>query len=288
MKTHIERAYAKLNLTLEVCGKREDGYHDIRSIMQTISLRDEVELSVGTRAPWRIECSDASLPTCEANLAWKAAEAFFGAARQSPDGLLVRIVKRIPQQAGLGGGSADAGAVLRALNRIFGSPFSAAELAALGASVGSDVPFCTLGGAAMAEGRGERLRRLACMPKCALVIVKPPFAASTPALYRLLDARAEAVRANHGALEQALAAGDLRGVAQNLRNAFDPLVSSLHPSIGAIKAALFACGALGCQLTGSGSAVYAVMPDEASAAAARARLAGSGNEVFLAEPTAFG
>lgn len=159
MTTLYEGAFAKLNLTLDVLGKREDGYHNIKSIMQTISIRDDVEIDVGTGEPWTLECSQEGIPTDERNLAWKAAKVYCDRLKKDPNGLTIRITKRIPSGAGMGGGSADAAAVLRALNRHYGSPLSILALAELGAQVGSDVPFCVLCGTAMCEGRGELLQQ---------------------------------------------------------------------------------------------------------------------------------
>ena len=175
MTTLYEGAFAKLNLTLDVLGKREDGYHDLKSVMQTISIRDDVEIDIGTGKPWSLECSAEGIPTDRKNLAWKAAEVFCQEMKKDPDGISIRIHKRIPSGAGLGGGSADAAAVLRALNRHYGSPLSVLALAELGARVGSDVPFCVLCGTAMVEGRGERLRKLPDLPDCVFVVCKPDF-----------------------------------------------------------------------------------------------------------------
>ena len=144
MTTLYEGAFAKLNLTLDVLGKREDGYHDLQSVMQTISIRDDIEIDVGTGKPWVLRCSKEGIPTDERNLAWKAAKLFFDTTGKDPDGLEIRITKRIPSEAGMGGGSADAAAVLRALNKHYGNPFSIFALAELGAAIGSDVPFCVV------------------------------------------------------------------------------------------------------------------------------------------------
>ena len=175
MTTLYEGAFAKLNLTLDVLGKRADGYHDLKSVMQTVSIRDDVELDIGTGKPWTLECSMEGIPADETNLAWKAAKAYCEELGKDPGGIAIRITKRIPSGAGLGGGSADAAAVLRALNRYYDEPLSILALAELGARVGSDVPFCTLGGTAMVEGRGERLRKLPDMPDCVFVVCKPEF-----------------------------------------------------------------------------------------------------------------
>ena len=187
MTTLYEGAFAKLNLTLDVLGKREDGYHDLQSVMQAISIRDDVEIDIGTGKPWKLLCSVEGIPTDERNLAWKAAKVYCEAMGKDPDGIEIRITKRIPSEAGMGGGSADAAAVLRALNRYYGEPLSIFALAELGAQVGSDVPFCTLCGTAMVEGRGERLRKLPDMPDCVFVVCKPEFSVSTPELYHKLD-----------------------------------------------------------------------------------------------------
>ena len=173
MTTLYEGAFAKVNLTLDVLGKREDGYHDLQSVMQTISVRDDVEIDVGTGKPWVLTCTNPEIPTDERNLAWKAAKVFCETLKKDPGGLAIRILKRIPSGAGLGGGSADAAAVLRALNRYYDAPLSIMALAELGALVGSDVPFCVLGGTAMVEGRGERLRKLPDMPDCTFLRIHP-------------------------------------------------------------------------------------------------------------------
>lgn len=261
MTTLYEGAFAKLNLTLDVLGKRPDGYHDLRSVMQTISLRDDIEVDVGTGKPWKLSCDKPEIPTDETNLAWKAAKIFCDAAGKDPDGLEIRITKRIPSQAGLGGGSADAAAVLRALNRHYGNPFSILALAELGSLVGSDVPFCTLCGTAMVEGRGERLRKLPDMPECVFVVVKPDFSASTPELYQKLDRSAIARRPDNRAMESALLAGDLGKVAENLWNVFDPVVTQEHLELNYIKSICNSYGSLGQQMTGSGSAVFAILPN---------------------------
>ena len=160
MTTLYEGAFAKVNLTLDVLGKREDGYHDLQSVMQTLSIRDDVEIDVGTGKPWSLSCSREDLPQDERNLAWKSAKVFCEQLKIDPQGLAIRITKRIPSEAGLGGGSADAAAVLRALNRAYDAPLSIPALCELGAQVGSDVPFCVMGGTAIVEGRGELLTKL--------------------------------------------------------------------------------------------------------------------------------
>lgn len=284
MTTLYEGAFAKLNLTLDVLGKREDGYHELKSVMQAISIRDDVEIDIGTGKPWSLECSMEGIPTDRSNLAWKAAEVYCDAMKKNPDGVSIRITKRIPSGAGLGGGSADAAAVLRALNRHYGDPLSILALAELGARVGSDVPFCVLCGTAMVEGRGERLRKLPDMPECVFVVCKPEFSISTAELYKKLDSVAIARRPDQQAMETALLAGDLTRVADLLCNVFDPVVTAEHLELNYIKSICNSYGALGMQMTGSGSAVYAIMPSFEYAAVVCSMLKDNYSQIFIAKP----
>ncbi len=284
MTTLYEGAFAKLNLTLDVLGKRDDGYHDLKSVMQTISIRDDIEIDVGTGKPWLLTCTNEEIPADSRNLAWKAAKVFFDRIGKDPDGLEIRITKRIPTQAGLGGGSADAAAVLRALNRHYDNPLSILALAELGASVGSDVPFCTICGTAMVEGRGERLRKLPDMPDCVFVVCKPDFSSSTPELYQKIDNFAIAKRPDNQAMESALLAEDLGKISENLCNVFDPLVTEEHLELNYIKSIFNSYGAVGYQMTGSGSAVYAIVPDFEFAAVICNMLKDNYPNVFIAKP----
>ena len=282
MTTLYEGAFAKINLTLDVLGKREDGYHDLQSIMQTISIRDDIEIDVDTGKPWALRCSAPGIPEDARNLAWKAAKVYCDAMKIDPNGIEIRITKRIPSQAGLGGGSADAAAVLRALNRHYGNPLSILALAELGAQVGSDVPFCTLCGTAMVEGRGERLRKLPDMPDCCFVVIKPDFSASTPELYRKLDETAIAHRPDNRAMESALLAGDLGRVAENVYNVFDPVVTADHLEMNYIKSICNSYGSLAQQMTGSGSAIFAILPNIENAAVVCQMLKENYPNVFIA------
>ena len=284
MITLYEGAFAKVNLTLDVLGKRPDGYHDLKSVMQTISIRDDIEIDLDTGKPWSLSCTVEGVPCDERNLAWKAAEVFFDALKLDPNGLEIRITKRIPMQAGLGGGSADAGAVLRALNKHYNNPLSILALAELGAKVGSDVPFCTLCGTAMVEGRGERIRKLPDMPDCCFVVCKPQFSSSTPELYKKLDATEIAKRPDNQAMESALIAGDLGKVAEHIYNVFDPIVTQDHLELNYIKSIFNSYGSVAQQMTGSGSAVYAIVPDFEFAAVICSMLTDNYSEVFIAKP----
>ena len=284
MTTLYEGAFAKLNLTLDVLGKRDDGYHDLKSVMQTLSIRDDVEIDIGTGKPWAMQCSMEGIPCDERNLAWKAAKVFFDAVKKDPDGLEIRITKRIPVEAGLGGGSADAAAVLRALNRHYGNPLSILALAELGAQVGSDVPFCVVCGTAMVEGRGERLRKLPDMPDCIFVVCKPDFSVSTPALYKKIDEVSIPKHPDNQAMESALLAGDLEKVCKNVFNVFDPVVTEEHLELNYLKSIFHQYGAITYQMTGSGSAVFAIVSEFEVAAVICNMLKENYPQVFIAKP----
>ena len=284
MTTLYEGAFAKLNLTLDVLDKREDGYHNLKSVMQTVSIRDDVEIDIDTGKPWALECSVEQIPTDERNLAWKAAKIYFDRIGKDPNGLTIRITKRIPMEAGMGGGSADAAAVLRALNRHYGEPLSIAALAELGARVGSDVPFCVIGGTAMVEGRGELLRKLPDMPDCFFVVCKPDFSVSTPELYRKLDETAIGKRPDNMAMESAILAGDLGKVCENIYNVFDPVVTKEHLELNYIKSIFASYGAAAFQMTGSGSAVFAIVENFEYAAVICNMLRENYPQVFIGKP----
>lgn len=284
MTTLFEPAYAKINLTLDVLGKRDDGYHDLKTVMQTISLRDDVEIDLGTGKPWKLICDREGIPCDERNLAWKAARLYCDTMQVDPDGLQIRITKRIPSEAGLAGGSADAAAVLRALNSHFGSPLSIWALAELGAQIGSDVPFCVVGGTMMCEGRGERMRKLPNMPDCIIVVCKPEFSISTPELFRVIDSREIAYRPDHQAMESALLAGDLLKVSHNLCNVFDPVVTQDHPELNYIKSIFNTYGAAGYQMSGSGSAVYCIVSEFELAAVICNMLKDNYPNIYISKP----
>ena len=258
MITLREKAYAKLNLTLDILGKREDGYHDLESVMQQITLCDEIEIDIETGEDWKLECDWEEVPTDSSNLAWKAAGVFYKSIGKDPQGVTIRILKRIPMQAGLAGGSADAAAVLRALNVHEQMPYTVEELAQLGAKIGSDVPFCVLGGTALAKGRGEILTKLPDMPQCFYCIVKPDFSVSTPELFAAFDAEEKVIHPDTAGMVEALKNQELMHVAGYVGNAMEQVVAKDHPEILMIKDTLDSCGACGYAMTGSGSAVYGI------------------------------
>ena len=278
------QAFAKLNLTLDILGKREDGYHDLRMVMQSITLADTLTLEENQGEGLRVSANLRFLPTGEKNLAAAAALRFWEALGRDPENLDIRIEKRIPVCAGMAGGSSDAAAVLRALNQRAGEPFSPKELARLGERVGSDVPYCVLGGTALAEGRGEVLTPLAPLPRCWVVACKPDFPISTPELFAQADRVKLRRRPDTAGLVAALEAGDLGGVARRMYNVFeDVLPARLYTRVAEIKNVLIQCGALGANMSGSGPTAFGLFDRLEAAQEARACLAQRYRDTFLCE-----
>lgn len=277
-------ANAKINLTLDILRKREDGYHDLQMVMQGVTLSDALTLTPAQGGQGQAASNLHFLPTGGKNLAQMAAAAFRAATGLGEE-VDVSIQKRIPVCAGLAGGSADAAAVLHAMNQLTGAGLSPAQLAEIGARVGSDVPFCVLGGAALAEGRGERLTPLPPLPPCHIVICKPPFSVSTPQLFSRVNVRKITRRPDTAGVVAALKAGDLTEVARRMYNVFeDVLDRRRYGEIASIKAALIDCGALGASMSGSGPSVFGLFPRPEDAQAARERLLQSYRDVFLCAP----
>lgn len=278
------QAFAKLNLTLDILGKREDGYHDLRMVMQSITLADTLTLEENQGEGLRVSANLRFLPTGEKNLAAAAALRFWEALGREPEDLDIRIEKRIPVCAGMAGGSSDAAAVLRALNQRAGEPFSPRELAKIGERVGSDVPYCVLGGTALAEGRGEMLTPLAPLPRCWVVACKPDFPISTPELFAQADRVKLRRRPDTAGLVAALEAGDLGGVARRMYNVFeDVLPARLYTRVAEIKNDLIQCGALGANMSGSGPTAFGLFDRLEAAQEARACLAQRYRDTFLCE-----
>ena len=293
------KAHAKLNLTLDVLGKRPDGYHDLRMIMQSVELADVLELNYNGTRELRVSTNLHFLPNNEKNLAAQAALRWYECeAVQEPgrwdmedlkrslnfNGLDITIEKHIPVCAGLGGGSSDAAAVLWALNQMEDACLSPEAVAGIGALVGSDVPYCVVGGTALAEGRGERLTPLPPLPKCWVVLCKPEFSISTPALFAKIDSVRLRCRPDTQGAIDALEAGDLTGVARRLYNVFeDALPDRQRARVSDIKNVLIQCGALGASMSGTGPTAFGLFDSEDRALEAQARLTGLGGEIFLTQ-----
>lgn len=250
-------ANAKLNLYLDITGKREDGYHLLETVMQSIDLCDIVSVKTDGTVGITVECSNPEIPVNENNICCKAARYFFTAVNKPAD-VHIRIDKRIPQGAGLGGGSADAAATLKGLNIMYGEPLSTAELMTMAAITGADVPFCLSGGLKLCLGIGEELCELQKLPEKRYLIVKPPFSCITREAYDKYD---NSPIERKGELGEFIKSGE--NFPKKLYNVFQTLYGNAQ--IDAIVEKLSELGAEGASLTGSGSAVFGVFPDEKSA-----------------------
>ena len=257
--TAREAAWAKLNLSLDVLGTRPDGFHDLRMIMQSVDLHDDVTVTLDDTGTCRAETNRSYLPCGADNVAVRAAQVFLERAGLGC-GVHIRLHKRIPVCAGLGGGSSDAAAVLRALNRL-----------------------SVAGGTMLAEGRGERLTPVTPMPHLPVVICKPDFPISTPELFRRVDARTSRCRPDTEGICAALADGDMPKLARRMYNVFEDVLTRREGEIAAIKSRLLDGGALGAVMSGTGSAVFGLFADADSAAYAKRRLARDYAECFLTE-----
>ncbi len=278
------KAHAKLNLSLDVLGRREDGYHEMRMVMQTVALSDRIRLEAGTGEPLRMTSNLGFLPADGRNLAAAAALRLLEETGADPGGLAIDLWKSIPVCAGLAGGSSDGAAVLRGLNRLLGLGLSQGRLAEIGARVGSDVPYCVAGGTALAEGRGEILTPLPPLPRCHVVLCKPGFSISTPELFSRIDSARIRRRPDTAGLLNALEAGDLDGVARRMYNVFeDALPARRAGEVQSIKNILIQNGALGASMSGTGPTVFGLFRDGDAAGRAYGALRESYRETFLTE-----
>ena len=264
-----ELAPAKLNLTLEVGEKRSDGYHEVQSVMSCAALYDEVTLESGTSGEISMTCDCPGLPLDDTNLCLRAAKLFFKKTGIPCDGLHIELSKRIPMQSGLGGGSADAAAVLRGLRKLYRPEMMIKDLERMAAELGSDVPFCVRSVTAMVRGRGEQLLKLPKLPLCWFVICKPEFSFSTAEMYAKLDEKEPVSSIDTLGLIKALEYQDMQEISDRLGNCFEGVLEE-SSEIFAIKNRLLALGARNACMSGSGSAVYGLFTreDEAKAAAA--------------------
>ena len=256
----ITKAYAKLNLWLDITGRRPDGYHTLNTIMRSIDLYDTVEIETNGSGDIIVSCDDPDIPTDERNCAYKAARLFFSEMEKNM-GAYIRISKRIPVGAGLGGSSADGAAVLKGLNEMCGFPFGMDKLYALCAHVGADVPFCMHGGAAACTGIGDRMNAIDCCDFSALIAF-PGFACSTSDAYRRYDITPIPEKNGFDEYRQTIAS-NRSFLAENMYNIFELLYDI--PKTAYLKEALISAGAEGACMTGSGSAVFGIFPDKQAA-----------------------
>ena len=267
-----ELAPAKINLALDILGRRADGYHELRMVMQTVSLCDVITVEEGGTGFTLLTGEAFSLPADKVSMEQRAAEAFFAALGVPVPPLTVRLEKNIPAFAGLGGGSADVAALLRCLRRLYAAGMPDEALRAIGLTVGSDVPFCVSGGTSLAEGRGERLTDLPPLPVCQIVLCKPDFGISTPK------------RPDIAGLTAALQGGELTGVTDRLCNVFEEFLPERYREVFRIKEILLAHGALNAAMSGSGPTVYGIFESAAEAQRAAEVLKKSYQQTYVAKP----
>jgi len=258
------KAYGKINLALDVLKKREDGYHEVRMIMQTVDLFDRLTLEDRDEPGISLKTNLSFLPCDENNLCYKAASLLmdeFGVKR----GVSIDLEKRIPVAAGMAGGSTDAAAVMVGVNRLFSLGLKKEELMERGVKIGADVPYCVMRGTALSEGIGEILTPLPAMVECPVVIAKPPVSVSTKFVYGSLKADEITDHPKVDDMIEAIKAHDLRGVAGTMANVLESVTIPEYPVIGQIKEFLLEHGALNSLMSGSGPTVFALFEDEATA-----------------------
>jgi len=277
-------AHAKINLSLDVTGRLENGYHTLQMIMQTISLCDEVELE---KAGERIEilCDNPDLPCDERNICHRAAREFFYKTGLQGAGARIKIKKRIPVGAGLAGGSTDAAAVLKGLNILYHTNLQPGELAEIGLKCGADVPFCLYGGTCLAEGIGEKLTRLPSFSGVDVVVVMPEFSVSTEWVYKNYSMEDLKKHPDTKALIEAIKLKDIGKVARGMRNVLESVTTVKYPEINEIKHVLKTLGALGSMMSGSGPSVFGLFENIEKAGAAFNELKKIYKQVYLVSTT---
>lgn len=283
------QAYAKINLGLDVLRKREDGYHEVKMIMQNISLADTLVIRKSVEAGIRLQSNDGTenpdVPMDQSNLVYKAIQMIkdeFGIT----DGIEAILTKRIPVAAGMAGGSTDAAAALKGMNQLFSLGLSTQELCDRGVKLGADIPYCIQGGTALSEGIGEVLTTLPKMPACWILIAKPPINVSTAFVYGNLKANELTEHPDIDGMIQAIEAQDLAGIAQRLGNVLETVTVPAYPVIAEIKQVMLDAGAMQSLMSGSGPTVFGIFAEEQKAqeAAEMIRTAGLAQQVYVTHP----
>ena len=283
MAEFTAKAYAKINLGLDIVGLRDDGYHLVRMIMQTVGLSDVLEFSRTDDGRITID-SDVTLGAPSDNLIYKAID-LLRREEGVAHGMHVKLTKRIPVAAGLAGGSSDCAASLKAANELYGLGLSPERLAEYGVRLGADVPYCLMGGTAISEGIGEKLTPLPAAPQAHVLLVKPSFGISTKEAYAAYDREERPDHPDIDGLIRAIEAGDLHAMCAHMGNVLEPVSIAMHPEIETIKHKMLALGAAGSMMSGSGPTVFGLFDDEAAAKRAYIEFAdaGDGMQVFLTE-----
>lgn len=259
-----EKAYAKVNLALDVLRKRPDGYHEVKMIMQTVDICDDLTLEKKGGPGITLQMEGANLQADESNLAYRAA-ALLVEKRKLKEGVSITLKKRIPIAAGMAGGSADAAAVLRGMNALFSMGLSVEELKKLGVMLGADIPYCIEGGTMLSEGIGEILTPLPSPPACHLVVAKPDIDVSTAFVYGHLRADRLPFHPDIDGMAKALAAGNLKGMTDRMGNVLETVTVEEHPVIDRLKKLMCEMGAENALMSGSGPTVFGVYTDQEKA-----------------------
>ena len=281
------KALAKINLGLDVLRRKEDGYHEVKMIMQTIHLHDQIHIRKIEEDEIKIRTNLYYLPNNENNLAYKAAK-MLKDEFHLPGGVSIHLKKVIPVAAGMAGGSSDAAAVLFGMNKMYGLKLSMQELMDRGVKLGADVPYCIMRGTALAEGIGEKLTKLPAMPKCHILIAKPPINVSTKFVYENLHAN-DMKPEDHPDVDiqiEALKEGNLEKLVANMGNVLERVTVPEYPVINELKQIMVDCGALGSMMSGSGPTVFGIFTDYTKAKEAYQKIQKSGlsKQIYLTEP----
>lgn len=258
------RAYAKVNLGLDVLRCRQDGYHDVRMIMQNINLFDKLTIKKKKGAGIKVRTNLSYLPTDSNNLVYRAA-ALLIEEFNIESAVDIDLYKFIPVAAGMAGGSADAAAVLYGMNELFGLKLSLDELMKRGVKLGADIPYCLMGGTVLAEGIGEKLTRLKACPECYFVVAKPPFSVSTKLVYDNLVIDENTVHPDIDGIKHAIESQDVNGIASRMLNVLETVTAKEYPDIEGIKAKMREHGALNALMSGSGPTVFGIFDDKEKA-----------------------
>lgn len=282
MKDISVKALAKINLGLDVVRRREDGYHEVRMVMQTIHLFDRLEMAKNSSGEISITTNLSFLPTNRNNLIYRAAE-LLREEFQIKDGLTINLHKHIPVAAGMAGGSTDAAAVLYGMNRMFDLGLKREELMERGVKIGADVPYCIMRGTALAEGIGEKLTALPPMVKCPVLIAKPQISVSTKFVYENLRLNDKTVHPDIDALVENIRKKDLNAVASEMGNVLETVTIPNYPVIAQMKEHMLEQGAVGAMMSGSGPTVFGLFEDGDTAVAAYEKMKESGlaKQVYL-------
>ena len=285
MNQLVMEAKAKINLSLDVLGKRADGYHEVRMIMQSLDLCDTVTVTKSEADGITLTSNLNFIPTDERNLAYKAARMMIEEF-QIKEGVTIDLVKRIPVAAGMAGGSTDGAAVLVAMSRLFDLSLTDSQLMERGVRLGADVPYCIMGGTALSEGIGEVLSPLPPMPECYFVIAKPGVSVSTKYVYEQIDSVGVNEHPDTDGMIHAIREGSLDGVSSRLCNVLEAVTITVHPEIQEIKTFLKEQGAKNALMSGSGPTVFGIFQekDAAKRAADKLKKTGLAKQIFVARP----